>query len=606
MKKYSLKQRFRYWIDKRMSNGTISMVKLLAFVVLGAVLLVTVLVMLFHMQKEGKGFLASFWDNLRSAMSSSFPSSDSGTIGYIILYTFLALVGMIFTGMLIGIFSSTMRGKVLALQKNNPQIMEKGHIVVLGFRFGEYALIEQLITAAWDDKRTIVIAAPYERTDMEDAVRVNLQIPKNVSLIFINADPTNPKTLACCSIPDARSVILQSKDKGRVIKALLAVFALLEGCEKCPEIVASVDGLASDFPQKILADRNVSLLYSNDVVARIISHAATQPDIFKTFMEVISFYGYEFYYGAIENTAGLRFGQIYMASANGIVCGLYRDGKSLLNPDPETEIREDDQFIIFEEEPGDIRLNEPEKRRIPGAVDPPPLPEIRELLIIGANRELPTIIRELPENTEKIRLTGLTPENKKRYLPDDSLFMPEITADYRDISDPAVIREMLESVQQLILLCDRKKSPEEADAEVMLQIMKLREMKREYGFSFSITAEMISENNRKLISRENDEDFVVATDLSSMILAQTSEDVRRVGLFTDLLNQEGHEVYLKSALTMGLANLNLSVGELRRRLYAMGYLLIGLRKGEESLNCSDVKETVNLLPSDRLILIGEE
>ena len=65
-------------------------------------------------------------------------------------------------------------------------------------------------------------------------------------------------------------------------------------------------------------------------------------------------------------------------------------------------------------------------------------------------------------------------------------------------------------------------------------------------------------------------------------------------------------MYLKSALTMGLANLNLSVGELRRRLYAMGYLLIGLRKGEESLNCSDVKETVNLLPSDRLILIGEE
>ena len=72
------------------------------------------------------------------------------------------------------------------------------------------------------------------------------------------------------------------------------------------------------------------------------------------------------------------------------------------------------------------------------------------------------------------------------------------------------------------------------------------------------------------------------------------------------LCKEGHEVYLKSALTMGLANLKLSVGELRRRLYAMGYLLIGLRKGEESFNCSDEKEEFSLAPADRLILIGEE
>ena len=401
-------------------------------------------------------------------------------------------------------------------------------------------------------------------------------------------------------------MILQSREKGRVIKTLLAVFALLEGCEERPEIVASVDGLPSDFPQKILADQQVSLMYSNDVVARIIAHAATQPDIFRSFMEAISFQGYEFYYRPIEKTAGLLFSQVYLSSANGIVCGLYRDGKTILNPDPDTEILEDDQFIVYEEEPEDIRLKNPESIQFFFSIDPPPAPEIRELLIIGANRELPTIIRELPDNTETIRLTGLTAENKKRYLPDDSIFMPEIMTDYRDLSDPAVLKEILAGVQHIILLCDRKKPAEEADAEVMLQIMKLREMKHGEDFNFSITAEMISENNRKLISRETDEDFVVATDLSSMILAQVSEDVRRVGLFTDLLNQEGHEVYLKSALTMGLANLKLSVGELRRRLYAMGYLLIGLRKGEESFNCSDEKEEFSLAPADRLILIGEE
>ena len=112
----SLRQRFRYWLDRRMAQGTSSMVKLLVLTVLGSVLLVTVLVMAFGLHKEGKSFLAVLWDNLRSAMSSSFPSSESGTLLYIVLYTFLGLIGMVFTGMLIGIFSSSIRGRLLALQ----------------------------------------------------------------------------------------------------------------------------------------------------------------------------------------------------------------------------------------------------------------------------------------------------------------------------------------------------------------------------------------------------------------------------------------------------------------------------------------------------------
>ena len=104
---------------------------------------------------------------------------------------------MVFTGMLIGIFSGGIRGKLLALQKNNPQIVEYGHTVILGFRYGEYALLEQLIKAAGRTRRSIIVAEKFERTDMEDAVRQNVQVPKNVRLTFIKADITNPNNLEC-------------------------------------------------------------------------------------------------------------------------------------------------------------------------------------------------------------------------------------------------------------------------------------------------------------------------------------------------------------------------------------------------------------------------
>ena len=107
-----------------MASGTASMVKLLLTLVLTAVIFVTALVLLFHLQADGKSAIAVFWDNLRSAMSSSFPSSDSGSLLYILLYTLLGLTGMVFTGMLIGIFSSTIRGRIIALQEENPEIIE--------------------------------------------------------------------------------------------------------------------------------------------------------------------------------------------------------------------------------------------------------------------------------------------------------------------------------------------------------------------------------------------------------------------------------------------------------------------------------------------------
>ena len=72
MKKNSLRKRFRYWLDRRMAKGTSGMVKLLVTTVLGSVLIVSLLVLAFGLHKDGKSFLAIFWDNFRSAMSSSF------------------------------------------------------------------------------------------------------------------------------------------------------------------------------------------------------------------------------------------------------------------------------------------------------------------------------------------------------------------------------------------------------------------------------------------------------------------------------------------------------------------------------------------------------
>ncbi len=606
MKKVTLKKRIRYWLDERMSKGTASMIKLLLFTVLTVVILVTALVFIFNLDGDGRGIIAVFWDNLRSAMSSSFPASNSGTLMYIVLYTLLGLTGMIFTGMLVGIFSSTMRGKLLALQKENPEIIEEGHTVILGFKRGEYALLSELITAAGTSKRTFVIVENIDREEMEQEIRKNVKIPKNIRVTAIKADTTSPNSMVCCNIADCSKLVINTREKGRTVKTILAVEILLMNAARRPKIVATVDANITIFPKASLKEKGISMLHSGDVVARIIAHAATQTGIYEAFMDIIDFDNYEFYFESIPEASGLMFGNAVLSAKKGIITGIYRSGEVLLNPPRDAIIMQDDLLVVFEENPRDVYLEAPEAVVLPEKKELAPAEPIPEVVIFGINQSISTVLRELPDNIEKVHFIGISKKDKEDFIPDESEFPMEIVADYRNSDYEFMLNNMVKNAQHIIILSDRRKSEEDSDTDTMLRIIRLRDIKKKYNLPFTITAEIRCEKNRKLITTESSEDFVVATDLSSMMLAQITEDIRRAGLFNDILDEEGSEVYLKKASDVGLENGEITFEDLRNACYAYGYILMGLREknGDFRILSSDSIFTVG--PEDRLIVIGEE
>ncbi|MBO7697879.1 MAG: hypothetical protein J6S38_02440, partial [Erysipelotrichaceae bacterium] len=493
-KKTSLKKRFRYWLDFRMAKGTASMVKLLLTTVLSSVTIVTILVLVFNLYKEGKSPIAVFWDNMRSAMSSSFPSSDSGTLVYIILYTILGLTGMIFTGMLIGIFSSAMRGKIIALQNDNPEIIEEGHTVILGFRVGEYALLSQLIASAENERKTIVVVENMERQDMEQAIRKNINIPKNIRLTAIKADTTSPNTMQCCAIPDCSTLVVHTRERGRTIKTLLAVEILLMDCEKRPKIVASVDSNGEIFSKEMLKEQGITMLHSGDTVARIIAHSTTQTGIYEALLDMIDFENYEFYFENRPELEGMEFGKAVLAAGNGIVVGLYRDSEAMINPPMDTIIEKNDRLITFEQEPRDLILDNPEGIELPKKIEPVKPKSIPEIAIFGINSAIVTILKELPDNIEKIRLIGLSPSDKDAFIPEKEEFTSEIVPDYRNTDSDRILVDMLKDVKHVCVLSDRRKKEEDSDTDTMVRIIRLRNIKKKYDLHFTITAEMRCEN----------------------------------------------------------------------------------------------------------------
>jgi Trk K+ transport system NAD-binding subunit len=607
MKKTTLRKRFRYWLDIRMAKGTASMVKLLLVMVLTSVAFVTTLVLIFHLHAEGKSPLAVLWDNLRSAMSSSFPASDSGTILYIALYTLLGLTGMVFTGMLIGIFSSAMRGKIIALQQDNPEIIEQGHTVILGFRIGEYALLKEMIANAENEKRTYVVVENMERQEIEQAIRKNVKIPKNIRLISIKADTTSPTALSCCAIPECSTVVVHTREKGRTVKTLLALQIMLANRKQRPRIVASVDANNQVFSRDVLKENDITMLHSGDVVARIIAHSTTQPGIYEALLDMIDFQNFEFYFESTGLVIGLPFGAAVLAARKAIVVGIYRNNQALINPPADTLIELGDLLIVFEEEPGDLILDKPAERTLPELQQPLEVKPIKEVVIFGINSSITTILHELPDNIETIKLIGLSSADFKSYIAENEEFVSEITTDYRNTESDRILADMLKKTEHVCLLSDRKKKEEDSDTETMLRIIRLRNIKKKYQLAFTITAEMRCENNRNLISIEDSEDFVVATDLSSMMLAQVTTEIKRAEIFSELLDERGSEAYLKPASDFEVAGLDISYGELQKKVYATGSILMGLRTAEEPFKIiANSDQLIHIGENDRLILIGED
>ena len=607
MRKVTLRKKIRYWLDYRMASGTASMVKLLLTLVLTAVVFVTALVLLFHLQAEGKGVIAIFWDNLRSAMSSSFPSSDSGSLLYIVLYTLLGLTGMVFTGMLIGIFSSTIRGRIIALQEENPEIIEENHTVILGFRTGEYALLKEMIKSTWKDRRTIVIVEDMERQDMEQAIRKNVAVPNNIRLITIKGDTTSPNDLRCCAIPDCSTLVVNTRNRGRTVKTLLAAEILMMGSSRRPRIVASVDSNTRVFSREMMKESGITMLYSGDIVARIIARSTTQTGIFEALLDMIDFDNYEFYFEHRPETAGLPFGSVVLSGRKGIVTGLFRNEKALINPAPDTIIKENDILITFEEDPGDLILEDPKELQPPSGFIEIPSKPIEEVVIFGINSSILTILQELPDNIRHIKLIGVSQQDKAAFIPENEKFVSELTADYRSTEYDRNLLDMVRDASHVCILSDHRKKEEDSDTETMLRIIRLRNIKKRYGWSFTITAEMRCENNRDLITMEDSEDFIVATDLSSMMLSQISADVRRAPVFNELLSEEGSEAYLKPASEMGLAGTEMTYKELLKHVYARGGILMGIRTKDVPFKIiAGSVLPVKITESDRLIMIGKE
>ncbi|MBQ7534355.1 MAG: hypothetical protein IJT43_01910 [Stomatobaculum sp.] len=607
---FSLKERFAYWFDNQMAKGSLALIHvLIAASVAFAIMMAGIIVML-GLHGDGDG-TSVFWNSIATVINAWMPYSDEGSTGYLIMMSVIAIAGVLFTSVLIGIITSAIEEKIDDLKKGNSFVLEKEHFVVLGFYPGEYTLIEQLILAAAGKPLCIVVAEDMDRGEMEEYIRDNVDIPKTTRIVCRTVDITNPVSIEKCSVETCRTVIISPTEDARTTKSILAVSALLQ--EKNAEgvnINAIISKPEHRFPTSIAEAHNIATLQTNNILAKMIAHSCTQTGLSQTFRETFNYEGSEFYLIDVPGVEGRTFGDLMVCLNYAVPAGVFRDGKIKLNPPADYSLQNEDRILVFAESSDSAKLEElPESEfQADGKVAEVRQEAPTDALIFGRNETLPLILKELPENVSRVLMAGaeITEKEWERLQNIASGSGIELERCECDTHSEEELYELARKTEHIVILNEHDKDQEDADMDAIFLLLNLRDIRTRYHLSYNITMEMQKEHNQNLVGQGDHTDFLVATSMSSLFLAQFAENPELRDVFREILSNEGNELYLKKASDLRLTGRH-SIRELRWKLLARRYILIGyLDNNKNSTFNMPLDEVLTLEGEDSLIVLGEE
>ncbi|MBR7077504.1 MAG: hypothetical protein IKI41_02035 [Clostridia bacterium] len=612
------KDRFRYWFDNRMANGSLGLIRLLLIVTVIIIVVISVIILVCGFSEDGDAG-GVFWETMSTVINAWMPSFEDGSIGYIILMAVAAIAGLLVTSVLIGIFSTAIEEKITGLKNGNSAIIEEDHIVVLGYSEGEFTLIKQLVDASADDKRCIVVAGDAERSEMEAAIRDNVDVPKNVRLVCRNIDIYDPASVKKCCVEHAQAVIVNPRNDIETVKALLAVASVLEESGSFVHVYAVVSRASFLLPDAYKKERGITQLLANRILSKVIAHSCTQPGLSQTLMEFLDYDGCNLCEIRVPEAEGLTFGEVTGRLEGGVPVGVIKsEGKKcVLNPAADFEVGVNDSLLVFTEFPDSVRLTE--RTDVPVKVcaeQGGEGTETESVLILGVNEEIATILEELPYNTRKIRIAGADDEAREEILKTCGKLREKGRRNYavefvrdtvpRHLESLAAI---IEDSAHVVLLNDHEKEEDEADTENILRILNLRTVRDSMGLRFSITAELRRELSQRLVDSGDMTDFVVASNMVSLFLSQLADRPGLESVFRELISDEGNEIFLKKASELRLEK-DLTVREARIAALEQGYVLLGIMDDENGVTVPvfnpPLDSALSLDDGDRLIVIGVE
>ncbi len=630
MKTPNFRQRFQYRFDTYMSRGSGAMLTGLFVISALIIFAAAALVKLTNSAPEGQGFFEIAWMSLLRTLDSGTMGGDAGSPFFLFMMLVVTFGGVFVVSALIGIINNGLEDKMDELRKGRSQVLENDHTVILGWTPQVFTVISEIILANESRKSgaVIVVLADQDKVEMEDAISERIPDTKNTRVICRSGSPIDLTDLEIASPHSARSIVVLAEGADpdtHVIKSVLAITNNPNRHAQPYHIVTQIrDPKNMDVVKMISTKDTVQPILTNELIARVVAQTSRQSGLSLVYTELMNFGGDEIYFKQEPALSGKTYGEALSAYETSTLMGIRKaDGTVAMNPTMDTRIQSDDQIFVIAEDDDKIHLSglshAPLDESLIQINENASRSKPEKVLILGWNRSGAIIIRELDNYVSKgsqVTVVSNIDDLKHQLLLDSGkLVNQKITVQAGDIRDRGLL-EKLEAAEydHVIVLAYTHLEPQEADAITLITLLHLRDIAERDATPFSIVSEMLDLRNRELAEAAKVDDFIVSEHLISLMMAQLSENAELLGVFTDMFDPEGAEIYLKPisdyVVTGQPVNFYTVTEAARRR----GETAIGYRKMSENhdaeksygIHTNPKKvEKVSFSAEDKLIVISE-
>ena len=610
----------RYRFDNLMSKGLLSLVGLLTLVTVIFVLAMTALVMLFSsypVASESVGEM--IWFSLMHALDPGTVVGAEG-IAYRAIMLITTFGGLVFLAGLIGIVSGAFDDKVEQLRKGRSRVIETDHTLILGWNSRVFSVVREISLANLSRKKSsIVIMAPGDKVEMEDAIKEQVGKIGRTKVIVRSGDPMSLADLELASHGTARAIVILAADEAENadLVTMKTALALVNNPNRSTEkyhIVAELQTLENLERAKLISDSEVSWILAGDVMSRIMVQTSRQSGLSQIFLDLLDFDGDEIYFTRQHQLVGKTYLQAQHEFSNSTLIGVLRAGEVSLNPARTMKIKDEDQLIVIAPDDSMIHTSDSytfDKGAISNSKVSPAKPE--KALILGQNENLPVILSELSQYVAKGSSVTVVSEDAKMKLPE------HVNLKLTFVSGDPTLRSTLDKVKiasfdHIIVLANRDLSAEQSDAITLITLLQLRSIAKKSGKSFNIVTEMLDDRNRQLAESAKADDFIVSDQLIGLMMSQIAENSDLAEVFSYLFSSEGSEISLHPAswyVKLGeMVDMHVLIeAAAKRGETAIGYRKADLESSQQNaygvaLNPEKVRR-FKLVEGDKVIVLAE-
>ena len=624
--KRSFRRRIRYKFDTILARGTIAVI-LWLFLITAAVVVVTgTLLSVFDIAVHGHqvGIIEGIWQNMLRSFEPAAMEADTGWP--LRLQSLLVVIfGILVVSSLIGLIASGIERRVDELRKGRSEVLETGHVLILGWSEKIFPIISELVLAHRHRRDSIiVIMADHDKIEMEDEIRARVKHMGHTRLVCRRGDPSSPADVALVAPYEARSIIaLGNNHMDGDAQVIRSVLALMDDDRFTDVRVVADCALPenADALREATAGHAVAIA-SSDLIARVTAQACRHTGLGTVFEEILDFGGDDVYFHRDARLAGRRFGDLVLSYGTGSPIGVeYSDGVVDLNPPDDYVLVDGDAVVMVTDDLGEVMLH-PEPMQLPPVTPGRAGGELHagSILIVGWNPLAPRILAELekwaePGSKVRVLIDGSLVTEKEVMVPGIEKLQMSVTTTYNTAQHKVAELCLAEEYERVVVLCYRSGlTAEEADARALMTLLQLRQFRQDHpdvANRISVLTEVLDIRDVKLARVAGAEDFIVSERITALMLAQLAEIPDREKVFEDLFETWGSELSMRPVSCYADPQPGTLYGSYVAAAHRIGHLAIGYRttgaRGKELTHAiqldPDKSKPVDLKPDDRLIVV---